>query len=117
MIDFDVVSTPIGPCTVECEEGQVVRVHLGRRAVRPGRRKRHSGVRRWLAAWFKGRPVKVPLKLEGTDFTRRVYEVVRRIPAGETRSYAEVARAAGRPSAARAVGIAMARNRICLFIP
>jgi methylated-DNA-[protein]-cysteine S-methyltransferase len=46
-----------------------------------------------------------------------VYAVVRRIPWGGTRTYGEVARAAGAPGAARAVGRAMARNRICLFIP
>ena len=43
--------------------------------------------------------------------------MVRRIPAGKTLTYGEVAEAAGRPGAARAVGTAMAKNRICLFIP
>jgi methylated-DNA-[protein]-cysteine S-methyltransferase len=117
MIEFDVIETPVGPCTVEVEGGRLVRLHLGPATIEAGRRKRLPEVRRWVADWFKGRPVEVPLRLEGTPFMRRVYDVVRRIPAGETLSYGEVADAAGRPGAARAVGAAMAKNRICLFIP
>jgi methylated-DNA-[protein]-cysteine S-methyltransferase len=117
VIEFDIIPTPVGPCTVEVEGGRLVRLHLGPTSVEAGKRRRLDQVRRWVADWFKGRAVDVPLKLEGTPFTRRVYEIVRRIPPGQTRSYGEVADAAGRPGAARAVGAAMARNRICLFIP
>jgi methylated-DNA-[protein]-cysteine S-methyltransferase len=117
MIEFDVIETPIGPCTVQVEEGKLVRLQLRPGEVEAGRRRRLPEVRRWVADWFDGRPVQVPLKLEGTPFMRRVFDIVRRIPAGETRSYGEVADAAGRPGAARAVGAAMAKNRICLFIP
>jgi len=117
VIDVDVVPTPAGPVTVEVEAGQIVRVHLGRRLRRGARRKKLPAIRRLLAAWFKGRAVKAPLKLEGTEFTRRVYEVVRSIPPGETLTYGEVARGAGRPGAARAVGSVMANNRHPLFIP
>ncbi len=46
----------------------------------------------------------------GTEFQRRVWNVVRRIPRGETMTYGEVAGLAGRPGAARAVGQAMSRN-------
>lgn len=52
-----------------------------------------------------------------SDFRRRVLEVVSRIPYGETRSYAQVAREAGRPGAARAVGRVMATNPLPLVIP
>jgi len=117
MIEFDVFDTPIGPCTVEMDGGRLTRLHLGPCSVESGRRTRLTSVRRWVADWFRGRPVEVPLKIEGTPFTRRIYEVVRRIPPGKTLSYGEVAEAAGRPGAARAVGAAMAKNRICLFIP
>ena len=117
MIEFDVIPTPVGPCTAEVENGRLVRLHFGEGSVEAGRRRKLVEVRRWLRDWFQGRPVQVPLKLEGTPFTRRIYEVVRRIPAGETLSYGEVADAAGRPGAARAVGSAMAKNPVCLFIP
>jgi len=52
-----------------------------------------------------------------TDFQRHVLEAAREIPHGEIRSYGEVAEAAGRPRAARAVGSTMANNRICIIVP
>jgi O-6-methylguanine DNA methyltransferase len=48
--------------------------------------------------------------MEEATFADRVREVVRRIPKGETRTYGEVARAVGRPGAARAVGGVMRKN-------
>ena len=52
-----------------------------------------------------------------TAFQRRVWQALRAIPPGETRTYAEVARVIGRPGAARAVGAACARNPLALVIP
>lgn len=52
-----------------------------------------------------------------TDWQRKVYKVVRAIPAGEVRSYGWVAGACGNPAGARAVGQALARNPLPLFIP
>lgn len=62
--------------------------------------------------------VDVPLDLDVLPpFQRRVFEVVRHIPAGETLSYGEVAAAAGSPGAARAVGQALGRNPFPILIP
>lgn len=52
-----------------------------------------------------------------TKFARRVVEQCRRIPAGETLSYAELAARSGSPGAARAVGNVMATNRFPLLVP
>lgn len=52
-----------------------------------------------------------------TSFPRRVYEHARAIPAGETRTYGEIARALGNPSLAREVGQALARNPFPLVVP
>jgi methylated-DNA-[protein]-cysteine S-methyltransferase len=117
MIGYDVIDTPAGPVTVEMEAGKVIAVTFGGRPRHSSRQERLPEARRWLSDWFKGRPVKPPLKLEGTPFTRRVYEVVRRIPRGKTLSYGQVADAAGKPGAARAVGNVMSQNQVCLFIP
>lgn len=57
------------------------------------------------------------LDLRATDFQRRVYEAVAAIPYGEVRSYAEVARAIGHPSAVRAVGAANGANPLPLVVP
>jgi O-6-methylguanine DNA methyltransferase len=60
----------------------------------------------------------VIVDLEGArPFARRVYEAARRISAGQTRTYGDLARALGRPTAARAVGQALGRNPIALIIP
>ncbi|HVR82880.1 MAG TPA: methylated-DNA--[protein]-cysteine S-methyltransferase [Planctomycetota bacterium] len=117
MIAYDVIDTPAGRVTVEMERGKVVAVSFGDRPRHPSRPEKLPEARRWLGDWFKGLPVKPPLKLEGPPFTRRVYEIVRRIPRGKTLSYGEVADAAGNPGAARAVGNVMSQNPVCLFIP
>jgi methylated-DNA-[protein]-cysteine S-methyltransferase len=59
----------------------------------------------------------LPLALEGTEFQRRVWEAVLRIPYGETRSYGEIARLAGAPGGARAAGAANGANPIPIVVP
>ncbi len=54
---------------------------------------------------------------ESTPFQRRVYEALLKIPKGQVRTYAQVARMIGRPKAARAVGQALKRNRWAPRIP
>jgi len=54
---------------------------------------------------------------QGTPFQRRVWAALRTIPAGTTWSYAELARAVGRPTATRAVGAANGRNPVALVLP
>ncbi|MBC7291734.1 MAG: methylated-DNA--[protein]-cysteine S-methyltransferase [Actinotalea sp.] len=59
----------------------------------------------------------LPLDLHGTAFQARVWDALRRIPAGQTRSYTEVAAAIGAPTAVRAVASACARNPVALVVP
>ncbi|HZP29396.1 MAG TPA: methylated-DNA--[protein]-cysteine S-methyltransferase [Acidimicrobiia bacterium] len=59
----------------------------------------------------------LPLDVQGTAFQRRVWEELRRIPAGETRTYAEVAEAIGAPRASRAVGSACGANPVPIVVP
>ncbi|HEX2187899.1 MAG TPA: methylated-DNA--[protein]-cysteine S-methyltransferase, partial [Longimicrobiaceae bacterium] len=59
----------------------------------------------------------VPLAPEGTEFRLLAWEALRRIPCGETRSYAELAREMGKPAASRAVGQANAHNPIPILVP
>jgi AraC family transcriptional regulator of adaptative response/methylated-DNA-[protein]-cysteine methyltransferase len=59
----------------------------------------------------------LPLDIQATAFQLRVWEELRRIPFGETRTYTDVARAVGRPRAARAVARACATNRAALAVP
>lgn len=59
----------------------------------------------------------LPLDIRGTAFQERVWQALRKIPAGKTRSYAEIAKAIGEPSAHRAVANACGANRIAVAIP
>lgn len=59
----------------------------------------------------------LPLAPKGTDFQRQVWRALSRIPHGETRAYAEIAREIGRPAATRAVGAANGRNPISIVVP
>jgi len=72
-----------------------------------------------LDAYFAGnlRQFSVPLDLRGTDFQRRVWELLLGIPYGETRSYGQIASALGRPTASRAVGRATGTNPIAIIVP
>lgn len=59
----------------------------------------------------------LPLDFHGTEFQKRVWAALLTIPFGETRSYGEIARALGKPSAMRAVGAANGRNPISIIAP
>ena len=61
--------------------------------------------------------IELPLDIQATAFQKRVWDALRRIPYGETRTYAEVAQDIGNPKAARAVGNACASNPVALVIP
>jgi AraC family transcriptional regulator of adaptative response/methylated-DNA-[protein]-cysteine methyltransferase len=60
---------------------------------------------------------KVPVDVRGTVFQRKVWDELRRIPAGETRTYQQIARAVGAPLAVRAVGSACGANPVALLVP
>ena len=72
-----------------------------------------------LTAYFEGkrRSFSLPLAPVGTPFQRRVWSELQRIPYGETLSYSELARRAGRPRAIRAAGAANGKNPISIVIP
>lgn len=74
---------------------------------------------RQLGEYFGGkrRTFDVPLSFSGSDFQKRVWGALLTIPFGETRSYGEIARQVGKPSASRAVGAANGRNPISIIAP
>ncbi len=80
-----------------------------------------AGVLERVRAYYAGEPVTfddIAVDLEGWPaFYRAVWEHLRRLPRGQTISYGELARAVGRPGAARAVGQAMARNPVPPIVP
>jgi len=61
--------------------------------------------------------LELPLDIRGTAFQERVWQALRKIPAGRTRSYTEIAQAIGKPGAQRAVAQACGANPIAVAIP
>ena len=72
-----------------------------------------------LRDYFMGklRVFYVPLDMQGTDFQLSVWNCLRKIPYGETRSYAQIAEEIGKPKAVRAVGAANGSNPIPIIVP
>lgn len=72
-----------------------------------------------LAEYFAGRRKEfdLPLNPEGTDFQRKIWNALQKIPFGETRSYKQLAEMAGSGKACRAVGGANNKNPLPVFIP
>ena len=74
---------------------------------------------RELTEYFSGkrREFSFPLDLRGTPFQLKCWRALLDIPFGETRTYADIARAVGRPQGFRAVGMANNRNPIAIVVP
>ncbi len=109
--------TPVGVVTVSEEDGAIVALDWGW-----GRDQSAtpllSRVRERLHAYFDAQPVRfddLPLAPAGTPYRLRVWQALRAIPPGETRSYGEIARSAG--GSPRSVGGANAANPIPVLIP
>ena len=82
----------------------------------------HADLLGWVASVTEhlagtAREAAVELDVSGTPFQRRVWDELRRIPYGETRSYTELAESIGQPSAVRAVASACARNPVAIVVP
>jgi methylated-DNA-[protein]-cysteine S-methyltransferase len=74
---------------------------------------------RQLKSYFDGtlQEFSAPLDFVGTDFQRSVWKALLTIPFGQTRTYTEIAKQIGRPTAARAVGAASGKNPISIMAP
>jgi len=97
---------------------QRIRSRLGAVFV-PDRNRVIERVQADVEAYFDGGLLRfeTPLALSGTDFQLEVWQALRGIPYGETRSYGELARTLGRPSAVRAVGRANGMNALAIVVP
>lgn len=65
----------------------------------------------------KRKEFKLPLKLNGTEFMKKVWEALLQIPYGETRTYKQIAEQIGNQKAVRAVGMANNKNKLPIIIP
>lgn len=76
-------------------------------------------VARQLGEYLGGsrRAFELPVTVKGTEFDRRVWELVAQVPYGETTTYGDLARALGTGTDPRDVGAAVGRNPLCIVIP
>jgi AraC family transcriptional regulator, regulatory protein of adaptative response / methylated-DNA-[protein]-cysteine methyltransferase len=133
-IRYAITATPLGQLLVAATDRGICFVSLGARREELEHRLRREfpaaeGVERsepaltsavqTIVDFIAGREphINLPLDIRWTAFQRRVWEELRRIPLGETRSYGEIARAIGQPNAQRAVGHACATNPVPLIVP
>jgi AraC family transcriptional regulator of adaptative response/methylated-DNA-[protein]-cysteine methyltransferase len=129
------LETPVGPmlacagdkglCLLEFVDRRALAAQLEtlrkrmRRPVTPGSNAHIERLESELDRYFKTGKAEftVPLDAPGTDFQQDVWKALRKIPCGETRSYADIARAISKPAAVRAVARANGDNRIAILIP
>ena len=122
------MTSPAGPLILGVSDSALVALEFDRGlskkfAGRPVRWEespaRTADVRKQLEEYFAGKrhQFDLALDLRGTEFQRRCWNELLRIPYGETRSYAQIARTVGSPRGFRAVGQANHRNPIAIIVP
>ena len=131
-LTLDRVQTPIGTALIVTDEAGVLRAFnwtdyedamrawIARRYPRAALTEGRSPARPAFEAYFAGDVSALDAVAwhgAGTDFQRKVWAALCGIPAGETISYAELARRIGRPTAVRAVGLANGSNPVAVIVP
>ena len=115
-----VAATPKGICRLTFDEDEsALQAALPQRR-HPPRRRHDRAVGRRRAGGDRIGPQaapELPIDVHGTAFQEAVWQELRKIPLGETRSYADIARAVGDPNATRAVGTANGSNPIAVLVP
>jgi len=116
------IESPAGPLLLAASPRGLVALEFAGRSCRVPGTQSHEPFApciRELEEYFAGqrRQFSFPLDLRGTDFQIACWRALLEIPYGETRSYADIARAVGKPNAFRAVGMANNRNPIAIVVP
>ncbi|MFD4501584.1 methylated-DNA--[protein]-cysteine S-methyltransferase [Streptomyces sp. NPDC058457] len=126
MKNHTVTDSPYGRLTLVAEDGTLCGLYMEDQRHRPpeetfGARDDDlfTEAEDQLSAYFAGelKEFTLEMRLNGTSFQRGVWEQLRLIPYGETRSYGELAEALGNPQASRAVGLANGKNPIGIIVP
>ena len=128
-IRFVVVDSPLGPLLIAATAKGVCRLTFNEDEVALRRRFPGADIRPddgTIAPWVDaallairqpGAGQDIPIDVRGTAFQEAVWRELRRIPAGQTRSYAAIAAAVGKPGAVRAVGTANGSNPVSVLVP
>ena len=112
--------SPIGILEIELGHGTIQRLIVVESCSKISKRTGYfTEVAKQLDEYFAGKRTKFELKIspKGTEFQKKVWEELLKIPYGKTKSYQEIAEAIGNTNAQRAVGAACNKNPILLIIP
>jgi methylated-DNA-[protein]-cysteine S-methyltransferase len=121
-----VIDSPYGPLTLVAEDGVLCGLYMTDQRHRPAEEtfgpldaSPFAQTEEELEAYFAGelRQFTIPLHLKGTPFQLTVWNHLRTIPYGETRTYGQLAEALGNRGASRAVGLANGKNPIGIIVP
>jgi methylated-DNA-[protein]-cysteine S-methyltransferase len=121
-----VIDSPYGPLTLVADDGTLCGLYMVDQRHRPPEENfgtpddtPFTETTAQLQAYFAGelKEFTLRLRLHGTPFQQTVWDQLRRIPYGETRSYGDLADALGKPGASRAVGLANGKNPIGIIVP
>jgi len=122
-IQKKIYKSPIGTLTISVNESSVIGLHFGDKIEgsnqEPVNEILMAEVFRQLDEYFAGqrKEFDLPLESKGTEFQKRVWQNLLKIPYGETRSYREIAEMSNSPKGYRAVGMANNRNPIAIIVP
>lgn len=120
------IETPLGPMTAVADEHVLHFLEFENRAdairpeaIVPGFTAPLISIQKELAQYFAGKlkTFKTPISYQGTPFQTQVWEALQKIPYGETRSYAALAKALGKETAYRAVANGCGANHLAIIIP
>lgn len=119
---YGVYDTELGQFTIVCSGDTITAVRFGVKHISCEKEQKSpctDKAARQIGEYIAGsrKQFTVQLAPAGTAFQMRVWDELRKIPYGETRSYKEIAQAIGQPGASRAVGMANNKNPLPLFIP
>jgi O-6-methylguanine DNA methyltransferase len=116
-----IYDSPIGPLTLVASERGLVALEFGKKKRKDcvDDPKRLAPYRKQLDQYFAGKRQEftVALDIRGTDFQKRCWQELLKIPYGQTRSYRQIAEAVGNRNALRAVGLANGQNPIAIIVP
>ena len=115
------ITTPVGILRLSASDDALTRIELVRRAS-PEKSPLNDVLKRAvreLNEYFSGKrsSFSITVNFDGTDFQKRVWKALQRIPFGHTRSYGQIAHSIGKPAAVRAVGGACHRNPLMIIVP
>lgn len=121
---FKIYDTVIGKIIIEESEEKISRIEIVNGTENfDGKEEKETELinktYKELDEYFRGKrkTFDIPLKTEGTEFQKKVWNALLEIPYGETRSYLDIAKRVGNPKASRAVGMANHNNKIIIIIP